>query len=118
MNKDEVVNETNPGNVVVVAPIQHEPELSEADTPELEMAEPTKFVMKAMIFESSAQVHSVLTLPDDFKMPGFLLVRVADGAVCEVGMIYDRETGQFSPAPELQESEEQTLSTEEPPAKQ
>jgi hypothetical protein len=46
-------------------------EVSEAEADELEVTEPTEFVTKAMIFESSALVHSVLTLPADFEMPGF-----------------------------------------------
>lgn len=91
-------------------------EVSEAEADELEVTKPTEFVTKAMIFESSALVHSVLTLPADFEMPGFLLVPVADGTACEAGMRYNSETGQFSPIPEFEESSEliaeQTLSAE------
>lgn len=102
--------------------IEKDVEVSEAEAAELEVAEPTKFVTKALIFESSALVQSVMTLPADFEMPGFLLVPLADGTACEAGMRYDSETGQFSPIPEREESEELlaelTLSSEQPPTKQ
>lgn len=90
-------------------------EVSEAEAAELEVAEPTEFVTKAMIFESSALVHSVLTLPADFEMPGFLLVPVADGTTCEAGMHYDKEKGTFSVVEEPEKPEEE-LTTQPNPA--
>lgn len=95
--------------------IEKDVEVSEAEAAELEVTEPTEFVTKALIFESSALVQSVMTLPADFEMPGFLLVPLADGTTCEAGMHYDKDKGTFSVVEEPETAEEE-LTTKPNPA--
>lgn len=69
--------------------------IEEPEMIETEVIEPTRFVKTAMILEAAGTVHSVLSLPDNFVMPGFLLVEITDSIVCEPGMSYSKETGEF-----------------------
>lgn len=57
---------------------------------------PTPFVRKALLLGAPPLVQSILTMPDTFTMPGYMLVSLDDETVCEPGMIYDELDGKFS----------------------
>lgn len=58
-------------------------------------AQKSLYPTHAMLKGASSVVTSLVDVPDDFVMPGYIFVSIPKGAKCDVGMYYDIYSGLF-----------------------
>ena len=59
------------------------------------IAQKSLYPSHAMLKGASNIVTSMVDVPDDFVMPGYIFVTIPKGAKCDVGMYYDIYSGLF-----------------------